>query len=428
MLEAVARIILRYRVAVIAVLIALTGFMAYMATFVKLSYESAKILPESDSTYAEYLKFKRQFGEDGTVMVIGFQSDKIWQLNTFNDWYKLTDEIKKVEGIQEVLSIGRSFAVRRNDSLQQLDFKPLVVHQLSTQQEADSIHDLLTKLPFYEGLLFNPKTNATLMAITFDQAKLNTKGRIFTVRKIKEMADAFAAQNNLELHYSGLPYIRTAVSDKIAHEMKMFVGLALLVTALILIIFFRSVQAVVFPLIVVIFGVIWSFGTMVLMGYKITILTSLLAPLIIVWFGFDLASKVVMVSLVCFFPMFINTAVGLKQTNPALLDLMRAFSASRLHVLLHIKIPSAAGHIFAGLQIAIVLGLIGAVVAEFVSSTKGLGHLINAAAVNLETNTMFAALFSLAVLGILGSQAIRRLHARVVFWDRGAIAQAPLSE
>ena len=153
-----------------------------------------------------------------------------------------------------------------------------------------------------------------------------------------------------------------------------------------------------------------------------------LAPLIIVWFGFDLASKVVMVSLVCFFPMFINTAVGLKQTNPALLDLMRAFSASRLHVLLHIKIPSAAGHIFAGLQIAIVLGLIGAVVAEFVSSTKGLGHLINAAAVNLETNTMFAALFSLAVLGILGSQAIRRLHARVVFWDRGAIAQAPLSE
>ena len=282
MLEAVARLILRYRVAVIAVLIALTGFMAYMATFVKLSYESAKILPESDSTYAEYLKFKRQFGEDGTVMVIGFQSDKIWQLNTFNDWYKLTDEIKKVEGIQEVLSIGRSFAVRRNDSLQQLDFKPLVVHQLSTQQEADSIHDLLTKLPFYEGLLFNPKTNATLMAITFDQAKLNTKGRIFTVRKIKEMADAFAAQNNLELHYSGLPYIRTAVSDKIAHEMKMFVGLALLVTALILIIFFRSVQAVVFPLIVVIFGVIWSFGTMVLMGYKITILTSLLAPLIIV--------------------------------------------------------------------------------------------------------------------------------------------------
>jgi NitT/TauT family transport system permease protein len=93
-----------------------------------------------------------------------------------------------------------------------------------------------------------------------------------------------------------------------------------------------------------------------------------LAPLIIVWFGFGLESKIVMVALVCFFPMFINTAVGLKQTNPALLDLMHAFSASPWHILTRIKIPSAAGHIFAGLQIAIVLGLIGAVVSYFVSS------------------------------------------------------------
>lgn len=153
-----------------------------------------------------------------------------------------------------------------------------------------------------------------------------------------------------------------------------------------------------------------------------------LAPLIIVWFGFGLESKIVMVALVCFFPMFINTAVGLKATNPALLDLMHAFSASRWHILTRIKIPSAAGHIFAGLQIAIVLGLIGAVVAEFVSSTKGLGHLISAAAVNLETNTMFAALVSLAVLGIAGSMAIRLLHSRVVFWDKGSAAQTAASE
>lgn len=149
-----------------------------------------------------------------------------------------------------------------------------------------------------------------------------------------------------------------------------------------------------------------------------------LAPLIIVWFGFEMTSKVVMVALVCFFPMFINTVVGLRQTNPALLDLMNAFSASRWEILLRIKIPSAAGHIFAGLQIAIVLGLIGAVVAEFVSSTKGLGHLINAAAVNLETNVMFAALISLAALGVAGSLLVRYLHTRIVFWDKGSATRA----
>lgn len=153
-----------------------------------------------------------------------------------------------------------------------------------------------------------------------------------------------------------------------------------------------------------------------------------LAPLIIVWFGFGLESKIVMVALVCFFPMFINTAVGLKQTSPALIDLMQAFSASRWHVLTRIRIPSAAGHIFAGLQISIVLGLIGAVVAEFVSSTRGLGHLISAAAVNLETNTMFAALISLSVLGVAGSMTIRLLHSRIVFWDKGSTAQTAATE
>jgi predicted RND superfamily exporter protein len=282
MLEAAARIILRYRVATLVVLLILTGFMGFMATKVQLSYEGAKILPESDPTYAQYLRFKQQFGEDGTVMVIGFQDDRIWDQKTFGDWYELTNKVKQVEGIQEVLSIGRTFRVTRNDSLQQLDFKPVVTARPGSQEATDSLRLLLEELPFYEGLLFNKETSATLMAITFDQAKLNTKGRIETVKQIKAMADVFAQANGIELHYSGLPYIRTAVSEKIAHEMKMFVGLALLVTALILILFFRSVQAVLFPIIVVIFGVIWAFGTMVLIGYKITILTSLLAPLIIV--------------------------------------------------------------------------------------------------------------------------------------------------
>ncbi|MGE0340291.1 MAG: ABC transporter permease, partial [Xanthobacteraceae bacterium] len=149
-----------------------------------------------------------------------------------------------------------------------------------------------------------------------------------------------------------------------------------------------------------------------------------LAPLILVWFGFGLGSKAVMVALVCFFPMFINTAVGLKATDSSLIDLMRAFSASRWRILTRIKIPSAASHIFAGLQISVVLGLIGAVVAEFVSSSQGLGYLINAATTTLDTSTMFAALISLAVLGIAGSQLIKILQRKLVFWDRGDHTQA----
>jgi predicted RND superfamily exporter protein len=120
------------------------------------------------------------------------------------------------------------------------------------------------------------------MAITFDQNKINTRGRIEIVGQIKEMSEKFSADHQLTLHYSGLPYIRTAVSQKILSEMKMFLLLALIVTAFILLVFFRSFYAVLFPMVVVIFGVIWSFGTLQLFGFKITILTSLIAPLIIV--------------------------------------------------------------------------------------------------------------------------------------------------
>jgi len=149
-----------------------------------------------------------------------------------------------------------------------------------------------------------------------------------------------------------------------------------------------------------------------------------IAPLILVWLGFGMASKVVMVALMCFFPVFVNTVAGIRQTRPEALDLMRVCSASRLYVFRHVKLPSAAGHIFSGLQISVVLGLIGAVVSEFVSSTQGLGYLIQAASVNMDVATMFACLFSLVAIGLGGMQLMRALQRRCVFWEKPADAAA----
>ncbi|MHC9235274.1 ABC transporter permease [Pseudooceanicola sp. 502str34] len=146
-----------------------------------------------------------------------------------------------------------------------------------------------------------------------------------------------------------------------------------------------------------------------------------LAPLILVWFGFDQTSKVIMVVLVCFFPVFVNTVVGLKQTPADLLEMARAANTGRWRTFWEIRFPSAAGHIFAGLQIAIVLSLIGAVVAEFVSSSEGLGYLINASALTMEVNVMFAALVSLAAMGVIGTQIVRFAHSKLVFWE-GSLA------
>ncbi|CFN32655.1 ABC transporter permease [Bordetella pertussis] len=147
-----------------------------------------------------------------------------------------------------------------------------------------------------------------------------------------------------------------------------------------------------------------------------------IAPLLLVWFGFGMASKVVMVALMSFFPMFINTVVGIRQANPAMLDLMKAFKASRSHVFFHVKLPAASGHIFAGLQISVVLSLIGAVVSEFISSSQGLGYLIQSASVNMDVATMFACLFSLVVIGLTGTNLIRFLHRKLVFWEQSTTA------
>lgn len=153
-----------------------------------------------------------------------------------------------------------------------------------------------------------------------------------------------------------------------------------------------------------------------------------LAPLLIVWFGFGIASKIVLVALICFFPVFINAFYGFRSAHPDLLRLYRVFGASRTHVLRKVKLPAAAGSIFAGLQIAVVLALIGAIVGEFVSSKEGLGYLIQSSTLSFDVATMFAAIVSLAVVGILASGVVRYVQSKAVFWERRDQASATKSE
>lgn len=143
-----------------------------------------------------------------------------------------------------------------------------------------------------------------------------------------------------------------------------------------------------------------------------------LAPLILVWFGFGLASKVVLVALICFFPLLVNTIAGIRRTDPDLVDMARSFSRPGWWIFLHIKLPAAAGAIFAGLEIGIVLALIGAIVGEFIAAEQGLGYLIGSATVNMNVAAMFAGVLLLAAFGIIGGALVRAVQSRIVFWER----------
>ena len=153
-----------------------------------------------------------------------------------------------------------------------------------------------------------------------------------------------------------------------------------------------------------------------------------LAPLVIVWFGFGIESKMVIVGLMCFFPVFVSTFNGIRASNQDLIDLYRGFSASRMSILMNVKIPSAAGPIFSGLQIAVVMALIGAVVGEFIAAKAGLGYLIQAASSSLDVATMFAAIVVLSAIGVTASAILRYLHRRLIFWEQAKHTAVQASE
>ena len=143
-----------------------------------------------------------------------------------------------------------------------------------------------------------------------------------------------------------------------------------------------------------------------------------IAPLVVIWFGFGDGSKVAIAALLAFFPVLINSFTGLRSVEPERLDLMRSLSATRFETYRIVKLPNAAPFIFAGLDMAVVYALLGAIVAEFLGAQQGMGVVITQAQSVSDVAGVFAALAILGVLGIVLHGAVRRLERRVVHWGQ----------
>jgi NitT/TauT family transport system permease protein len=141
-----------------------------------------------------------------------------------------------------------------------------------------------------------------------------------------------------------------------------------------------------------------------------------IAPLIIIWFGFGLSSKIVTAATICFFPVIANTLVGLRVTPPEQVEMMAAFMASRGQIFWKARLPHALPYIFTGLDIGIVLSVIGAIVGEFVGAQAGLGYLILQRQFSMDIAGVFAILVVLSVFGMALHEMMRWLQRRIVFW------------
>jgi NitT/TauT family transport system permease protein len=142
-----------------------------------------------------------------------------------------------------------------------------------------------------------------------------------------------------------------------------------------------------------------------------------LAPLLLMWIGFGLASKVAMAALVAFFPVLVNTVAGLRASDRDMNELFRSLRASRLQALWYLKLPAAWPYIIAGLDVAFVFALLGAIVGEFVGAAAGLGYAIMQLQFQLDTPGVFAILVILALIGLGGHVTIRAVGRRVAFWQ-----------
>ncbi|WP_321294872.1 MMPL family transporter [Marinifilum fragile] len=278
----IAGLILRNRILLLVVVGLITSFMAYKAQFVEMSYTYAALLPDDDPASIEYEKFRNTFGQEGNMMFFAVQDPDFYELEKFNDWIALGDSLGSLDGIDAVVSIAHTWNINKNKKEKRFEFGTIFPHKVKTQAELDSLAAIAESLPFYYGSLINKESNTYLMGITVNAKIINSKAREPMVAKVREITDAFTEKYGLNMKYSGLPYIRVVTAQMIKGEMNMFIYLSLLVTAVILFMFFRSFKVVFFCMLVVGLSVIWAVGSMVLFDYKITLLTAMLPPLLVV--------------------------------------------------------------------------------------------------------------------------------------------------
>ena len=292
MWEKIANTILRNRLALIIFLVIMTALMLYKTFQVQLAYDNPKFIPDDDQDMVAYQDFKKTFGDDGSIMVVGINTAKLRKLDFFNEWYDLTLALDTTENIKQVLSIANLKVLEKRvvvdsfegyaDTKTRLFPKNFIASKPQTQAELDSIFIQIKDLRFYEGLLFKDSSDFTLMAITLEKGILDTKERVPFVNTIETRITDICANYEVDVHFSGLPFIRTKMSQMIKQELVRFTLVSMALTSLILLFFFRSFPTLAFSLLTVIVGVIWCMGILVLLGFKITMFIGLLPPLIVV--------------------------------------------------------------------------------------------------------------------------------------------------
>ena len=279
-----ANIILRNRILILLLIVAVTIFLAMQWDKMRFSSSQANLLPDHHPVNIKYQSFLKTFGEEGNVMVLAVKDSSLFTPEKFNRWNKLSKQLDAFPEVDFVLSTDNLQELVKDTTKQEFILQQFIKKKPTTKREIDSLSaHLFNDLPFYEDLIYNKQTKTIRTIVYLDKDIVNTSARKdFILEDLSGLVKVFEEETGLDVHVSGMPYIRTMNSQSIIDEIGKFILAALGVTSLIFFFFFRSFRATIISMCVVIIGVMWSFGILGLLQYEITVLTALIPPLIIV--------------------------------------------------------------------------------------------------------------------------------------------------
>jgi len=280
----IAGTILRNRITFISIIIVITVALISQWKYVGFSFAEANLLPDNHPLNVDYENFLEQFGNEGNVIVIATQDEDLFTKEKFSKWAKLSDTLRSYSEIKSVIDITNLKDLKKKTDPKRFEFSDLLNDNSYTNERLKELKQTIyNSLPFYDGLVYNSKSNTVLTTIYLNDTIVNTRIRNdFILQDFIPLMDTFTEKTNIDVYISGMPYLRTLNAKNIVDEIKWFVLAALLVTSFIFYFFFRSFRATFISMFTVIIGVIWAFGFIGLFRYELTVLTAIIPPLIIV--------------------------------------------------------------------------------------------------------------------------------------------------
>ncbi|MDA8896227.1 hypothetical protein N9J24_02490, partial [Bacteroidia bacterium] len=212
MWDKIAGFILKYRAYCLTVIGVYAIAMGYFATKAELAYNMQKLIPNDDPDMIVYQDFKRQFGEDGNKLIIGFKSADFFTKSLYGSFKGLSDSIAALPGVKDVVSPARCKSLTMNDSTGFIETHDFPGMSISSDEVADSLAEEFLNMEFYQGRLMNTKGDVMVLIASLDDKVLNSQKRIPLINSIKSLSKDFGKANDVDMHFSGLPFVRTEMS------------------------------------------------------------------------------------------------------------------------------------------------------------------------------------------------------------------------